>query len=90
MTTDRIIWKRVAPRANAPSRSPGGAREKTSRVIEAMMGTIMMPTTRPATNSDDVTGGLTTLKMGMKARWRDSQVLKPTMLGWSSKKPHSP
>ena len=36
-----------APSATPPSRSPGGARENTSRVMEAMIGTIMMPTTIP-------------------------------------------
>ena len=44
------------------------------------MGTIMMPTTSPAMNSDAVTGGLTTLKIGMNPRWCDSQLLNPTTI----------
>ena len=51
-TTVRIIWDRVAPRASAPSRSPGGARLKTSRDTEATMGTIIRPTTRPAIKNE--------------------------------------
>ena len=80
MTTGRIICHRLAPRARAASRSPAGAREKTSRQIEVTIGTIMIPTTSPAMKIEPLNGGLTTLKNGKKARWRESQVLTPTTL----------
>ncbi len=89
-TTVRIICQRLAPRASAASRSPAGASEKTSRQIEATIGTIMMPTTRPAMRIEALRGGLETLKKGMNAAWRDSHVLKPTTFGWSSKNAQSP
>ena len=89
-TTVRIICQRLAPRARAASRSPAGARENTSRQMEATMGTIMSPTTRPAMKIEALSGGLATWKKGMKARWRDSQVLKPTTLSCSSNTAHSP
>ncbi len=56
-TTVLIIWDRVAPRASAPSLSPGGARLNTSRQTEATMGTIISPTTSPATKNDPLNGG---------------------------------
>ena len=39
---------------------------------------------------DALSGGLVTLKNGMNARCRESQVLKPTTLGCSSKIAHRP
>ena len=89
-TTVRIICQRLAPSARAASRSPAGARENTSRQMDATIGTIMMPTTRPAMKIDALSGGLVTLKNGMNDAWRDSQVLSPTTLPWSSKKAHRP
>ena len=86
-TTDRIICHRLAPRARAASRSPAGAREKTSRQIDATMGTIMIPTTSPAMKIEALSGGLTTLKKGMKATWRESQVLNPTTLSAGARTP---
>ena len=59
-TTARIICHRLAPSARAASRSPAGASENTSRQIEATIGTIMIPTTRPAMKSEALSGGLTT------------------------------
>ena len=53
-TTVRIICALVAPRARAPSRSPGGARLKTSRATDATMGTIMRPMTRPAMKNEEL------------------------------------
>ena len=53
-TTDRIIPQRVEPSASAPSRSPTGACENTSRMIDAITGVIIMATTSPAMNVDDV------------------------------------
>ncbi len=47
---------------------PGGASEKTSRLIEATMGTIIRPTTSPAMKSEALSGGLSTLKNGMNAQ----------------------
>ena len=47
-TTERIIPHRVAPRAKAPSRSPSGAWEKTSRMIEHWIGMTISATTSPA------------------------------------------
>ena len=89
-TTVRIICHRLAPRARAASRSPAGASEKTSREMEATMGTIISPTTRPAMKSEALSGGLTTLKKGMNDRWRESQVLNPTTLSCSSNTAHNP
>ena len=54
------------------------------------MGTIMMPTTSPAMNSEALTLGVVTLKIGIQSRCRDSQKLTPTTLGWSSKIAHRP
>jgi hypothetical protein len=53
-TTHRIIPQRVAPSANAPSRSPAGACEKTSRITEQAMGAAIMATTIPAMNVEAV------------------------------------
>src|SRR5262249_59316668 len=53
-TTDRIIPHRVEPNAYAPSRSPAGAWEKTSLMIEHVIGITMSATTRPAMNVDAV------------------------------------
>ena len=49
-----------------------------------MMGTIMMPTTRPAMKSEALTCGVATLKIGIHDRWRDIQPLMPTTFGCSS------
>ena len=54
ITTVRIIPHRVAPRAMAPSRSPTGACENTSRMIEVTVGSTTTPTAMPAMNADDV------------------------------------
>ena len=83
-TTVRIICQRLAPRARAASRSPAGASENTSRLIDATMGTIISPTTNPARKIDALRGGLSTLKKGMNDRCRESQVLNPTTLSCSS------
>lgn len=53
-TTVRIMPQRVAPSAKAPSRSPAGAWENTSRMIEQVIGATMSATTSPAMNVDDV------------------------------------
>ena len=47
-TAPRIISQRVAPRARAASRSPGGVVSMTSRESEVMIGMIMMARMRPA------------------------------------------
>ena len=47
-TAPRIISQRVAPRASAASFCAGGTVANTSRVIEVMIGVIMMATTIPA------------------------------------------
>ena len=53
-TTLRIMPHLVAPRAKAPSRSPCGARENDSRIIEVEMGMIIIATMSPAMNVEDV------------------------------------
>ena len=47
-TAPRIISQRVAPRASAASFCAGGTVANTSRVIEVMIGVIMMATMIPA------------------------------------------
>ena len=54
ITTILIIPQRVAPKAIAPSRSPIGACEKTSRMIEVTVGSTTTPTAIPAMNADEV------------------------------------
>ena len=51
-TTVRIMPHLVPPSASAPSFSPGGACEKTSRMTEVQIGTIISATTSPAMNVD--------------------------------------
>ncbi len=47
-TAPRIISHRVAPRASAACLSASGTVAKTSRVIEVMIGMIMIATMMPA------------------------------------------
>ena len=51
-TTDRIMPHRVPPWASAPSFSPGGTCEKTSRITAVQIGTTMSETTTPAVKAD--------------------------------------
>ncbi len=44
----------VAPSAKAPSRSPGGACMKASRMTEQAIGVTISATTMPAMKVDDV------------------------------------
>ena len=52
-TTVRTMPQREAPSASAPSFSPTGAWEKTSRITAVQMGTTMSDTTTPAMNVVD-------------------------------------
>ena len=49
-TTERIIPHFVPPSASAPSRSPGGACAKTSRMTAVAIGITITATTVPAMN----------------------------------------
>jgi hypothetical protein len=61
----------------APSFSPGGRGRRPPAMTDAMMGTIMIPTTSPAMNSEAFTLGVVTLKIGIQARWRDIHEADP-------------
>ena len=83
-TTDRITPARVDPSANAPSLSPSGVSEKISRQMDATIGTIMIPTTIPAMNADDVYTAVVTLNRGMKEKCTARNREKPMTFGCSS------
>ncbi len=51
-TTARIMPQRVPPSASAPSFSPGGTCENTSRITDVAIGITISDTTTPATNAD--------------------------------------
>ena len=81
-TTSRTTPHRVPPRASAPSRSPAGAWENTSRMIDVEIGMTISDTMTPATNVDDgntasdVPPSSGTEKKGIHPRWSASHLLK--------------
>src|SRR5262249_24119646 len=52
-TTERIMPHRAAPSASAPSYSPGGVWENTSRITDVAMGSTISDTTTPAMKFDE-------------------------------------
>ena len=99
-TTERIIPSLVAPSASAPSRSPTGACENTSRITEVAIGVTIRPTTTPAMNSEDVYGvgpvsgslGSTpgTSRNGTQPNQVDTQRAMPVAWFWKKNSPHRP
>jgi hypothetical protein len=86
--------RRVAPSAKAPSFSPGGAWENTSRMTEVEIGITISDTTMPAMNGDERKRASSAAKnlptIGTFARWAFIHSLTGTNRGCRKKNPHRP
>src|SRR6516165_8664721 len=81
---------RVPPRASAASFWAAGACENASRTTAVVMGVTMRASTMPAMKVEPAKLEVVVLKIGMKARWVESQRLSGRTRGVRYMRPQIP